>query len=141
MSVSAALCYRWDWKEARLFFRMKADSYETESLIQFLDDLHRELDGDKVVLIWDGLPAHRSRAMKEYISRQRSWLVVEPLPGYAPDLNPVEALWGNVKGQELANRCVDFLAEAREALKAGFRRVRRRIGLAYSFLRQTGLSF
>ena len=31
--------------------------------------------------------------MRRWLGRQRSWLVVEPLPGYAPDLNPVEGLW------------------------------------------------
>ena len=56
-------------------------------------------------MIWDGLPSHRSKAMTAWINKQRSWLVVERLPAYAPDLNPVELLWGNVKGVELANLC------------------------------------
>jgi hypothetical protein len=50
--------------------------------------------------------------MKQYLESQRSWLEVETLPGYSPDLNPVEDLWGNIKGQELANRCVAGLGEA-----------------------------
>jgi hypothetical protein len=33
---------------------------------------------------------------------QRHWLV-EPLPGYAPERHPVEALWANLQGFELAN--------------------------------------
>jgi transposase len=41
--------------------------------------------------------------MQDYIHEQRDWLTVERLPGYAPDLNPVETLWGNIKGQELAS--------------------------------------
>jgi DDE superfamily endonuclease len=49
-------------------------------------------------LLWDGLPAHRSHAMRAWLRRQRSWLVVEPLPGYAPELNPVEPLWASLKG-------------------------------------------
>jgi putative transposase len=64
-----------------------------------------ELGGQKAILLWDGLPAHKSRVMKEYLLQQRNWLRVERLPGYAPDLNPVEMLWGKIKGQELANRC------------------------------------
>jgi transposase len=44
--------------------------------------------------------------MKQYLESQRNWLQVETLPGYSPDLNPVEDLWSNIKGQELANRCV-----------------------------------
>jgi transposase len=49
--------------------------------------------------------------MSAYLARQRHRLTVERLPGYAPDLNPVEVLWGNIKGQELANRCPDDLGE------------------------------
>src|SRR5215207_3621331 len=51
----------------------------------------------EVTLLWDGLPAHRSKAMAAWLRRQRSWLVVEPLPGYAPDLNPVEACGPNLR--------------------------------------------
>jgi len=38
------------------------------------------------------LPAHRSTLMHAWL-RQGSWLVVESLPAYAPELNPVEPLW------------------------------------------------
>jgi hypothetical protein len=37
-----------------------------------------------------GCPPHRSRLMEAWLRRQRSWLVVEPLPGDVPELNPVE---------------------------------------------------
>jgi len=47
----------------------------------------------------------------------------ERLPGYAPDLNPVETLWGNIKGQELATRCADNLAEVETAVREGMERV------------------
>lgn len=66
MSVCAALGYRWDGRRSRLFFWTREGSYNSESLIRFLSDLHRDLGGQKAILIWDGLPAHKSRAMKEY---------------------------------------------------------------------------
>jgi hypothetical protein len=47
--------------------------------------------------------------MRAWLRRQRSWLVVEPLPDYAPELNPVEALWSSLKGVELANLAGDTL--------------------------------
>ena len=140
LSLSAALGYRWDGKKARLFFQTRPDSYDSESLIEFLDDLHREFRGRKVILIWDGLPAHRSHVMKCYVQEQRHWLDVERLPGYAPDLNPVELLWGNIKGQELANLCAEFLDDVAKAAKTGLRRVKRNLDrLAFSFLRHTHL--
>jgi hypothetical protein len=62
------------------------------------------------------------------------------LPGYSPDLNPVEDLWGNVKGQELANRCVEGLGEAEAAVHHGMDRVRQS-DLPFSFLHHAGLFF
>ena len=103
-------------------------------------DLKKHLRGQKAILIWDGLPAHKSREMKQYLESQRSWLQVEMLPGYSPDLNPVEDLWGNVKGQELANRCVEGLVEAEVAVTSGMERVRQS-ELPFSFLRHAGLFF
>jgi len=51
--------------------------------------------------------------------------MVERLPGYAPDLNPVELVWGDVKGRELVDLCPDPLGGVERELRAGLRRVRR----------------
>jgi DDE superfamily endonuclease len=72
----------------------------------------------------NGLGGQKSRVMRQYLARTRAWLTVEQLPGYAPELNPVEQIWGNLKGCELANLCpVDILA-LRGPLRAGFARIR-----------------
>jgi len=141
LSISVALAFRWNGRRTRLFFQTRADSYNTESLIAFLRDLKREFRRRRVILIWDGLPAHRSREMTAFLRTQRSWLSVEGLPGYAPELNPAEQLWGNVKGRELANQCAENLKEVAAALRKGMARVRRRPSLAFSFLKHAGLSF
>jgi putative transposase len=119
---------------------MRPGSYNEETLIEFLDELHDHLDGDKVTIIWDGLPSHRSRAMKAFIASQRSWLVVERLPGYAHDLNPVEMIWGNLKASELANLCPDTIEEAALYADAGLERIGGDAQLCLAFLRHTGLS-
>jgi transposase len=114
--------------------------YDTDSLIEVLGELRRFLGGEKATLLWDGLPAHPSRAMRAWLNRQRHWLVVERLPAYAPELNPVEGLWSSLKAVELANLAVPTLAEVIEQAHQGIQRVRRTPHLAYSFLRHTGLS-
>jgi transposase len=103
MSLSAAIGYRWDGARARLFFQTCPDSYNTDRLIAFLEDLRREVRGGKVILVWDGLPAHKSCVMKQYLYEQRTWLTVQALPGYAPKLNPVENLWGNIIAVRINN--------------------------------------
>jgi len=102
--------------------------------------LLRFLGGQKASLLWDGLPAHRSRVMRAWLRRQRSWLVVEPLPAYAPELNPVEALWASLKGVELANLAGERLDEVVAAAERGIKRIRSTPHLAFSFLRYCGLS-
>ena len=141
MSAAGVVAYRWDGRRTQVFFQLKPDSYNTDSLMAFLDDLRRHFRHRKVILVWDGLPAHRSRAMTEYLRRQSGWLTVERLPGYAPELNPVEYLWGNVKGQELANLCADNLSHATAAFSRGMARVRHSQHLCFSFLQHAGLSF
>jgi putative transposase len=141
MSICTAIGYRWDGRRSRLYFQTRRGSYNAESLISFLRDLKHHMRGKKAILIWDGLPAHKSRIMKEYLASQSSWLTVERLPGYAPDLNPVETLWGNVKGQELANRCSADLDEVEAAVHSGIQRVRKSHSLSFSFLMRAGLFF
>jgi transposase len=140
LSMAAALAYRPDRSEAALVFAMRSGAYDTDSLIEFLDAFHTHFAGEKVTLIWDGLPSHRSTAMKAWIRRQRSWLVVESLPPYAPDLNPVELLWGNVKGVELANLCPETIEEAWLAAETGLQRAGSDYQLCFNFLDHTGLS-
>jgi transposase len=78
--------------------------------------------------------------MRAWLNRQRHWLVVERLPAYAPDLNPVEGLWSSLKAVELANLTSPTLAEVIDQAHRGIQRVRHTPHLAHSFLRHTGLS-
>jgi transposase len=139
-SMAAALCYGSRGGGAAVAFHHQLDAYNTDTLIQALGGLRRFLGGQKATLLWDGLPAHRSLAMAAWLGRQRSWLVVEPLPGYAPELNPVEALWSSLKGVELANLAADTLKEVTAAAERGIQRIRATHHLAYSFLQHCGLS-
>ena len=140
MSMAAALAYRPDGSGAGLVFQTRPGSYNDEALIEFLEELRRYLRGAKVTLCWDGLASHRSRVMQTYLASSRRWLVVERLPAYAPDLNPVEALWGNLKGRELANLCVDAIEETEDVAHAGIERIGADAQLAFGFLAHTGLS-
>jgi transposase len=140
LSMSGALAYRPDGGEAALVFQIKEGAYNTDSLIEFLTDLHDHFGGEKVTLIWDGLSSHKSKQMKAWIATQRHWLLVEPLPGYAHDLNPIEQVWGNVKTVELANLCPDTIEQAHDAAQAGLERVGTSYQLCFAFLTHCGLS-
>jgi hypothetical protein len=134
-SMAAALCYGVRGGGAQLTFHITPGSYDTDTLIQVLDELRKFLGGEKATLLWDGLPAHRSRAMRAWLATQRAWLVVERLPAYALELNPVEGLWSSLKAVELANLVGPTLAEVIAQAHRGIDRVRHTPHLAYSFLR------
>jgi hypothetical protein len=139
-SMAAGLCYGSRGGGAQLAFHHQVGAYDTDNLIGALGQLRRFLGGQKATLLWDGLPAHRSRAMRAWLGRQRSWLVVERLPGYAPELNPVEGLWSSLKAVELANLAGEGLDEVIAAAERGIQRIRGTHHLAFSFLRHCGLS-
>src|SRR5712692_613602 len=92
-----------------------------------------------LALIWDGLGAHKSGRMMRYLHAQRRWLQVERLPAYAPELNPVELLWGNLKARESANLCPADIAALRSPVRAGCTRIRRQPALAFAFLHHAGI--
>ena len=124
----------------RLCFHVHKDSYDTVSLIEVLTQLGAFYAGEQVVLLWDGLGAHWSHGMRAWLDGQRDWLQVERLPGYAPELNPVEGLWANLKGVELANRACCSLEELAAAAEQGIHRVCDDQQLVWSFLDHTGLT-
>ena len=57
---------------------------------------HQELQAP-VILIWDNLNTHISAAMQKFVSSHPDWLTEVRLPAYAPDLNPAEGVWANMK--------------------------------------------
>lgn len=57
LSMAAALAYAPDGRRTRLVFQFRPGAYNDQGLIAFLRQLRRHLRGDKVTLLWDGLPS------------------------------------------------------------------------------------
>ena len=119
---------------------MHNDSYDTVSLLEVLTQLGACYAGQQGVLLWDGLSAHWSHDLRAWLEGQRHWLAVERLPGYAPELNPVEYLWANLKDTELANFAGDQVVQVADAAEQGIHRVCDDQQLVWSFLAHTGLT-
>ena len=62
-----------------------------EHTIDVLRRLRAEVHERKLIVLWDGAPYHRANAVREVATTLGIELM--PLPGYSPDLMPVEALW------------------------------------------------
>ena len=83
--------------------------FSADQVVAFLRDLLRHLRG-KVVVVWDGGSNHQGPVIREFLKRNKR-LRLERLPPYAPDLNPVEAVWSWLKWGRLANVVPDDLHE------------------------------
>ncbi|MGX1675570.1 IS630 family transposase [Streptomyces sp. NPDC055400] len=126
------LRHRLNWKRASMAGALVG-------LIEVLERMKVFYSGERVVLVWDGLSAHWSRAMRAWVAEQ-DWLTLERLPAYAPELNPVERLWSSLKKRELANLAGDQLADVADATEQGIHRINANPRLPWSFLAHTGLT-
>lgn len=109
--------------EGRLLTSVQEEAFDGEDVVRFLRHVLRHIEG-KLLVIWDGLPAHRSRRVKALLAEAPGRLHVERLPGYAPELNPDEGIWQHLKNVELANVCCEGMAELKRALRLAIERLR-----------------
>ena len=114
----------------------KRKGFTETDYARFPGAAHQQLGGP-VVLVWDNLNTHVSRAMRELVTA-RPWLTVYQLPPYASELNPVEAVWSNLK-RSLANLTKQNIDQLTALVKTRLRRMQYRPGLLDGFLAKTGL--
>lgn len=123
----------------RAVFRLQAGSMDSCDFIDLLQDVKVEMKGKKLLLIWDGLPAHRSKAVTGYINSQKRWLRVKRYPAYAPELSPVEFLWSPMKTKDLAHAPPKGLAHLKRIVRASFRRIQDDARILKGCLRKAGV--
>lgn len=110
----------------KLYYRVQGEAFNSLAVIAFLTHLLRVVRGSLLV-IWDGAMIHRSKEIKAFLAAGAAKrLQLERLPGYAPDLNPDEGVWGYLKNVELRNLCARDLDHLRGELDEAIKRVRRR---------------
>jgi transposase len=123
----------------RFYFRLFAGTVRAPQALEFLQALRRQVHGPLLV-IWDGLPVHRSRLIHQWVNDTKGDVVIAPLPAYAPELNPVEYVWGHLKRHALANFCPKDFAELSTQARAALCRAQRRPKLVRAFWHQAELS-
>ena len=124
--------------EGKLLMMEQERSFKSQDVVRFLRHLLGQIPG-KLLLIWDGSPIHRARAVKDFLSSGASRrLKLEQLPGYAPDLNPDEGIWKHLKYVELKNVCCQNLSELKVELRKAKERLRHKRDVILGCIRQPG---
>jgi transposase len=124
--------------EGKLYMIEQERSFKGEDVVRFLKHLMRQIPG-KLLVVWDGSPIHRGRAVKEFLASGASRrLKLEQLPGYAPDLNPDEGIWKHLKYVELKNLCCQSLVDLKVELRKAKERLRHKRDVILGCIRQPG---
>ena len=87
-----------DFFTGRFVFQTEEGKLNSRSYIRFLKKVQKRFNGQKIILIHDGAPYHKSEEVKDYF-KSNSPLEEVRLPAYSPDFNIIEYLWKNVKGR------------------------------------------
>jgi transposase len=124
--------------DGRLYMIEQQKAFKGEDAVRFLKHLMGHIPG-KLLVIWDGSPIHRGRAVKDFLAGgAASRVQLERLPGYAPDLNPDEGIWKHLKCVELKNLCCQSLAELKVELRKAKERLRHKRDVILGCIRQPG---
>lgn len=102
-SVIGALVISPRRRHVRAYFGVLPEAnFDGASILAFLKQLRRAQRAP-IVLIWDRLKAHYTEPVSSWLNCNRHRVRAHLLPPYAPELNPVELMWGYAKTNPLAN--------------------------------------
>jgi transposase len=118
----------------QMHFMLVKGTVGSEQIVEFLKRLMSG-HGQKVLLIWDGHPTHKSKAVKECIASFDGRLEIFLLPPYSPDLNPIEQLWNHAKGNGVGRQIINGPDQLKTAVINKLRSLQKLPKLIASFFR------
>jgi DDE superfamily endonuclease len=143
LSIAGLAAYRTGHRP-RLIYRLMTHtgrkgapkSFTEAHFAALLDAAHQQLGGP-ILLIWDGLPQHKSARMRALIAARR-WLRVYPLPALAPELNPTETVWSSLK-RSMANLAPGSIKDLTRITRNRIKSMQYQPDLITGFFTSTGL--
>ncbi|WP_344163194.1 IS630 family transposase [Nocardiopsis rhodophaea] len=138
VNATGWLCVGPQGKAVRLVFSTSRTGFTHYDFPELIDRVHQRLGGGPVVLVWDNHASHKTRWLRGRLGA-REWLTVVLLPRYAPELNPVEALWSQLK-RRIANRAYRSLDELENAMRSYLLSAQKRRDVLAGFVRSAHLT-
>jgi len=94
-----------------------------------------------VHLVVDGLPAHKTKLVKEYVASTSRMLTLHFLPGYAPELNPDELVWSHMKRSGVARSPLRRGEKLKYKIEAQLAKIKRMPQLVRSFFQAPDVAY
>ena len=121
-------------------FHLHDGAIKKEEVVEFLKALaahHRR----RLLILWDGTRPHRSALVRDYVDSTERQIIIERLPVYAPELNPIEFLWAWLKRHALANFYPDTLDELHQGARSKLKSAQRRSSIIVACRSQATLFY
>lgn len=116
-------CYgAYDFSAGRCFIWQDGPCNQQQT-VTFLHQLTAWLNESAipVVLVWDGAPWHRAVSVRQAAAALD--LTIKQLPGYSPDLNPIEGLWKWLRSEVTQHHCYPTVGKLYDACQAFIQRI------------------
>jgi transposase len=125
--------------DGRLYTLVREEALDSLDCVLFLKHLLPHVS-ERLLVIWDGSPIHKGHVRTFLADGGARQIHLEQLPPYAPDLNPGEGVWHQLKNVEMRNLCCLNLAHLRGELALAIKRLRRKPHVITTCFAQAGLS-
>lgn len=121
-------------------FMLVQGTVNADRICDFLNRLMHDHE-QKVFLIWDGHPTHRSKKVKNCIDSFQGRLEIYTLPSYSPELNPTEQVWAHVKSNSVGRKTKFGPDQLKAAIIGALRSLQRLPNKVKSFFRHPECSY
>lgn len=124
-------------QQGRMCFELtkEKERFTAKVFIRFIKKMRRENPDRNVVLIVDGAPVHTAKIVKKFMVENSSWLRLEILPAYSPELNPTEKSWRFLKTKKLNGSTVLNKEELRDQTKKMIKQIKKDKNRVSSFFK------
>ena len=122
----------------RFYYRLFSGSIKSPQIVEFLKALQATI-AKKLLIISDGLQAHRSKLVRAHVEAQRGRIVLERLLAYVPEMNSVECIWGYLKHHAMPNYCATNFTDLAQRARRNLRSMQRRVTLVTAFWKHAEL--
>ena len=109
-------------RDGRFQFRREADKFNGVTFLEFLKMLYDTsiTSGRRVVVITDNAKYHHARLHRQWREERAAEFVLDYLPPYSPELNPIERVWKLTRRLCLHNRYFPLLQEVTTSVETEF---------------------
>ena len=109
-------------RDGKFQFRREMDKFNGLTFFEFMKELYQTslTNGRRVVVITDNAKYHHARLHRQWREEHAAEFVLDYLPPYSPELNPIERVWKLTRRLCLHNRYFPLLQQVTTTVETEF---------------------